>query len=162
MAFFTICCAVGLELGLEVFAERDGLGGDDVHERAALAAGEDAAVDRLGQLFVVGQDQPAARAAEGLVRRRGDDVGVRERRRMHARRRPGRRCARCPPSAAPDFIGDLAELGEVDGARIGAVAAEDHLGLQFLRLGADGIEIDRLGLRDRARNGSACRRSPRC
>ena len=32
--------------------EADGLGGDDVHERAALDAGEDLAVDLLGELFL--------------------------------------------------------------------------------------------------------------
>ena len=35
------------ELRLEIFAEGDGLGGDDVHQRSALAAGEDGAVDGL-------------------------------------------------------------------------------------------------------------------
>ena len=46
-----------------------------------------------------------------------------------------------------DFVGDLAELREVDRPRIRAVAAHDHLRLQLLRLGADGVEVDRLGLR---------------
>ncbi len=48
----------------------DGLGGDDVLERAALLTGEDGGVDLLGELRVVGQDEAPARAAEGLVRGR--------------------------------------------------------------------------------------------
>src|SRR5206468_674218 len=56
---------VPLELRPQRLAEGDRLGGDDVHQRAALAAGEDTAVDRLGEGLVVGQDQAAARAAEG-------------------------------------------------------------------------------------------------
>ena len=39
---------VGLELGRERLLERDRLGGDHVHQRAALDAGEDRAVDLLG------------------------------------------------------------------------------------------------------------------
>ena len=39
-----------------------------------------------------------------------------------------------------------AEFGEVDRPRIRAVAADDHLRLDLLRLGAHGIEIDQLRL----------------
>ena len=45
------------------------------------------------------EDQAAARAAQGLVRGRGDDVGVRERARVGPPR-PGRRCAPCRRTAA--------------------------------------------------------------
>src|SRR4029079_14036391 len=38
---------VGLEVGLEGFAECGGLGGDDVHEWATLQTGEDGGVDLL-------------------------------------------------------------------------------------------------------------------
>ena len=43
---------VRLELGPQRFAEADRLAGDDVHQRAALDAGEHAAVDRLAVLFL--------------------------------------------------------------------------------------------------------------
>ena len=55
-----------LERRLQRFAERDRLGGDDVHERPALHAGEDGRVDLLGPLLLA-QDEPAARAAQRLV-----------------------------------------------------------------------------------------------
>ncbi len=42
---------VGAEVGMEGFTEGDGFGGDDVHERAALLAGEDGAVDGGGELL---------------------------------------------------------------------------------------------------------------
>ena len=80
---------VELELRLQRLAEGHGLGGDDVHQRAALQAGEDRRVDLLGDVLVVGEDHAAARAAQGLVRGGGDDMGVRERARMQRRRRPG-------------------------------------------------------------------------
>ena len=97
--------------------EGDGLGGDDVHQRPALDAREDAscrsprrgvpltagksaAVDPGGQLQPA-EDQPAARPAQGLVGRRRDDVGVGERARVEAAPRRGRRCGPCRRTAAP-------------------------------------------------------------
>ena len=62
-------------LRLQRFAERHRLGRDDVHQRSALDAGEDGLVDLLGALFLA-QDHAAPRAAQGLVRRRGHEVGV--------------------------------------------------------------------------------------
>ena len=55
---------VGLELGLEGLAEGDGLGGYDVHQRAALHAREDIAVDELVEVLIVGHDEPAAWATQ--------------------------------------------------------------------------------------------------
>ena len=76
---------VGLEFGPERLAERDRLGRDDVHERAALHAGKHLRVDFLGELFLA-ENQAAARAAQGLVRGGRDEIGVGNRRRMDARR----------------------------------------------------------------------------
>ena len=76
---------VELEVGLQRLAEGDGLGGDDVHQRAALQAGEHRRVDLLADLLVIGQHHAGARAAQRLVRRGGDDMGVRQRARMQAR-----------------------------------------------------------------------------
>ena len=67
---------VGLEGGLKGFVEGDGLGGDDVHERAALGAGEHGLVEAFGEVVVVGEDEPAAGASQGLVGGGGDDVAV--------------------------------------------------------------------------------------
>ena len=81
---------IGLEARLERLAERHRLGGDDVHQRAALEAREDRRVDLLGDRLVIGQHHAAARAAQRLVGGGGDDMGVAERRRMLARRdQPG-------------------------------------------------------------------------
>ena len=67
------------ERWLQRLAEGDGLGGDDVHQRTALVAGEDRGVELLRPIRVVGEDDAAAGAAQGLVGGRGDDVGVRHR-----------------------------------------------------------------------------------
>ena len=78
------------ELRRQRLVERHRLGGDHMHQRAALQAGEHRRVDLLGEVLVVGEDHAAARAAQRLVRRGGDDMGVRERRGMRAaRHQPG-------------------------------------------------------------------------
>ncbi len=108
---------IDLEVGLQRLAEGDGLGGDDMHQRAALKAGEDRRIDLLGDVRVIGQDKAAARAAQGLVRRRGDDMGVREGRGMHAAGDEAGEMRHIDEEIGADRIGDLAEFGEIpDGA----------------------------------------------
>ena len=75
---------VELVVGLQRLAEGDRLGGDDVHQRAALEAGEHCRVDLLADLLVVGEHHAGARTAQRLVRRGGDDMGMRQRARMQA------------------------------------------------------------------------------
>ena len=64
-----------LKAGCKRLAQAHGLGGDDVHQRAALGAGENGLVDGLGVLLLA-EDQAAPGAAEGLVGSGGDHVGV--------------------------------------------------------------------------------------
>ena len=89
---------VDLEVGAKRLAEGDRLRGDHMHQRPALQAGEDRGVDLLRHLLVVGEDQAAARAAQRLVRRRGHDMRMRDRRRMRAAGDEARRNAPCRPS----------------------------------------------------------------
>ena len=105
---------VGLEVGLQRLAERDRLGGDDVHQRAALQAGEDRRVDLLRDGLVVGQDHAAARAAQGLVGGGGDDMGMAERGGVHARRDEAREMGHVDHEQRADLVGDGAEAGEID------------------------------------------------
>ncbi len=59
---------VGLEARLQRFLEAHGLGGDHVHQRAALGTREYCGVELFLDLFVgLGQDQAATRTAQGLV-----------------------------------------------------------------------------------------------
>jgi hypothetical protein len=67
------------EGGVERFLEGDGLGGDDMHEGAALRAWK----NEGGKLFLdlgvgAGENHPPTRAAERLVGGGGHDVGVRD------------------------------------------------------------------------------------
>ena len=116
--------AEGLGLG---DPERHGLGGDDVHQRAALLAGEDRAVDLLRELLVVGQDHPAARAAERLVDRGRGHVRVLDRVRVLAGGDQAGEVRHVDHQLRVDRVGDLAEGGEVELPRVGRPAGDDHL-----------------------------------
>ena len=113
------------ELGLGRELERGRLRGDDVHERAALLAGEHVRVELLRQLGVVGEDEARARAADRLVHGRGDDVGVRHGRRVQARRDEPGEVRHVDPEHRADLVGDRAERGEVELARVGRPAGDD-------------------------------------
>ena len=67
---------IGFELGLERFTERNRLGRDDVHQRAALQAGEYGRIDLLAEIGVIGQDHTTAWTTQGLVGGGSDDMGV--------------------------------------------------------------------------------------
>ena len=152
--------AVGLELGLEGLAEADGLGCDDVLERAALRAGEHGGVDLLGEVdglhlagldvllgdLVLAEDQAAAGAAEGLMRGGGDHVGIGHGAHVDARSDEAGDMRHIDHEVRADGIGDLTELGKVDLAGIGGGAREDHLGLALLRDAIELIVVDLLGL----------------
>ena len=64
--------------------QRHRLAGDDVLQRPALLAREHGRVDPLGELLACDRIMPAAAAADRLVDRGRDDVGVRHRVRMQA------------------------------------------------------------------------------
>ena len=67
-----------LEIFTQSLAKSDGLGGDNVNQRTALHAGKNFAVDLFGMLFFA-KNQPGARPAQSLVRRRGNVISVRYR-----------------------------------------------------------------------------------
>ena len=115
------------ELRAQRLAEGDRLGGDHVHQRAALQAGEDRRVDLLRDRLVVGQDHAAARAAQRLVRGRGDDVGVRSGFGCCAAGDQAGEMRHVDHQVGADLVGDLAEAGEVDLARDGRAAGDDEL-----------------------------------
>ena len=66
-ALRTICGGVVAELGLQRLLERDRLGRDHVHERAALQPGEHRLVDGR-RVLLAAHDRARARTAERLVR----------------------------------------------------------------------------------------------
>ncbi len=120
---------VGFEVRLEAFAEAHGLGGDDVHERAALHAREDLALDLFEEVLVVGEDHAATGTAQAFVRGGGDEVGVFHRRRMGSTGDEAGDVGHIDEEVSADALGDLAHLFEVDDAWVSAGSGGDHLGL---------------------------------
>ena len=124
--------------------------GDRVHVRTALHAGEHGLIDLLRELRLA-QNHAAARTAQRLVSRRRDDIesGVERIRERAAGDQPadvrdiGHR-------QRADFIGDRAEAGVVDLARIGRVTAQHDLRLHFLRRLAHAVVVDLAARRQRA------------
>ena len=136
---------VGAELRAQRFSERHGLGGDDVHERTALLAGEDCLVDGRGEILTA-DDEAGARATQCLVRGCGGDVRVRHGRRMHAASDEAGDVGHVEDIDRADFVGDLAHAGEVPETRIGAAAADDGLGLFAHGDGFKLVVVDELGV----------------
>ena len=121
--------------------ERDGLGRDRVLERAALLAREDRGVDLL-RVLLLAQDQAGARAAEGLVDGRGDDVGVRHRVRVHARGDEAGEVRHVDHQQRADLVGDLAEAREVQHARVRRPAGQQQLRAVLLGEALDLVHVD--------------------
>ena len=99
-------------------------------------------VDFLADLLVVRQHHARARAAQRLVRRGGDDMGVRQRARMQPGGHQSRKMRHVDHEIGADGVGDLAEAREVDDARIGRAAGDDHRGLVLLRKFLDLVVVD--------------------
>ena len=115
-----------LELRLQRLAQHHGLRGDDVHQGAALGAGEDGGIDLLCDIRVVGQYHAAPGTAQGLVVGGGHHVGIGNRARMLARRDEACDVGDVHHEVGADLLRDLAELLKVDDARIGGSAGDDH------------------------------------
>ena len=132
------------EFRLHRFLQADRLGRDDVHERAALPAGEQIAVHILGVLFAA-EDEAAARAAQRLVRRGGDEVRVRNGAGMHARRDQSGDVRHVDEKHSAHGLRDFGHAREIDDARVGARADDDHLGLVLLGEAVELVVIDGFG-----------------
>ena len=126
--------------------EGRGLGRDDVHERAALLTGEDVGVELLREVGLVGEDEARAGAADRLVHRRGDDVRVRDGRGVEPGGHEAGEVRHVDPERRSDLVGDLAEQGEVELARVGGPAGDDDARLVLAGLGADVLHVDEHGV----------------
>ena len=80
------------------------------------------------------------------MRRRGDDVAVLDRVRVQAGRDQAGEVGHVAHQQRVDLVRDPAELGRVDGARIGGAAADDQLRPVLLREREHLVVVDHLGL----------------
>ena len=129
---------IGGERRLERFLERDGFGGDDVHQRAALRAGEHGRVDALRQRRTPRrEDHAAARAAQRLVRRRRRDVGDCHGARIETGRDEPRDVRDVGEEQRADLVGDRAKPRPIDDSRVRREARNDELRPVRSREGGD-------------------------
>ena len=124
---------IDLEIRTQRLAKSHGLGRDHMHQRAALDAGEDRRIDLLRNRLVIGQNHAAARTAQGLVSGRGRHMGMREGRRIEARRDESRKMRHIHQQIGPDLVGNGPHAREVEDARNGRTARDDHRRLVFQR-----------------------------
>jgi hypothetical protein len=113
-----------------------------MHQRPTLQPREYSRIDLLGDRLVIAQDQPAARPAQRLVRRRRRRVRVRHRRGMHTGGDQPGEMRHVDHEIGADLVGDLAKAGEIPEARIGRAAGDDQLRLDLARPGRDRVHVD--------------------
>ena len=114
------------------------------HEALALAdAGQ---VDKERALLVIGEDHTATGPTEGLVRRGGDEMAVRNGRRMEPSRHQAGDVGDVGHEQGTHLVGDGAEAREVDDPAVGAGAADDQLGPLGTGERLHRVVIDALGL----------------
>src|SRR5574340_924780 len=89
-----------------------------------------------------GQDQAAARTAQGLVGGGGDEVGDADRIGVVARRDQTGIVRHVHEQVGTDAVGDGAEALPVDDQRVGGSARHDHLGLVFVGQLLHGVVVD--------------------
>ena len=101
-------------------------------------------IERLMSAFelLAAEDQPAAGTAEGLVDGRRDDVGVLDRVRVLAGGDEAGEVGHVDHQLRADRVGDLAEGGEVELARVGRPAGDDQLRPVLLGEPRDLVHVD--------------------
>ena len=118
---------VGFELRLHRLPQGHGLGGDDVLQGTTLAARENGGVDFLGQRLLA-EDHAAPGAAEGLVGSGGHYVGIRHRGGVEPHSHQASDMGHIHKQIGSHLVGDIGKGLEVDGARIGGGAGQEHAG----------------------------------
>ncbi len=106
--------------------------------------GEHCAIYSRGMLAAA-QDHSAARASEDFVRRRGDDVGVRNARRYRPACHQSDEVGGVDPQDRTDLVCDRAEGCEVDGAGVRGRAGDDDFRLVRQSQGANLVVVDQFG-----------------
>lgn len=114
-----------------------------MHERTALPTGEHGLVVLLVNLLVVRDHEATARTAQGLVRGRGNDVGMRHRRGMRTAGNETRDMRHVDHKIGTHLMGDVGKCLEVDDARISRRTGNDKIRLDLLGNGANLVHVER-------------------
>ncbi len=116
-----------------------------MHEGTALHAGEEGAIQVLGEALLA-EDEPAAGAAQGLVGGGGDEVGVGNGAGVVPGGHQAGDVGHVDHHEGAHLVRDGAEGGEVEGAGVGGSADDDELGLVLQGQAAHLVHVDLLGL----------------
>ena len=138
------------ERRLQGLAKRNRLTCDHVHEGAALGTGEHRLVDCAGKLLVISEDEPAARAAKGLMAGRGHHVRVREGRWMGAGSDQAGDMGHIDHKARAHAVRDGRHALEIDGAGICRGASHDQARTMLLGQALKLVIVDGLRLKVKA------------
>src|SRR5690606_9866273 len=117
---------IGFEIGPKRLTKSNRLGRDNMYERPALNARENAAIDVLRKFFFT-QDQSAAGASKRLVRGGRHVLTVRHGRGVKPGGYESRDMGNVGHDACSDAAGDLTDAGKIDGARVCRGAADEQL-----------------------------------
>src|SRR5215208_1640449 len=147
LAIIDDLAGVVFELGFERLTECHSLAGYGVHERATLRPGEDATVHFLGELLAA-EYHAAAGAPQRLVGGRRDYLAVGDGRRVNPGRHEARDVGHVREEESPDLVGDLTEPLELQDARVGARAGQDHPRVLAQRDLAQVIVVDKAVVAD--------------
>ena len=97
------------------------------------------------RVLLLAEDQAAARAAKRFVRGGGNEVGVRHGARMHARGDEAGDVRHVDEEQRADGARDFAHTREIDDARIGARADDDHFRFVLVGEAVEFVVVDGFG-----------------
>src|SRR2546428_3639294 len=98
-----------------------------MHQRTALQSGKHRRVELLREFLVVGQNEAGARAAQRLVRGRGDDMGVGERARMYPARNKTREMRHVDEELGADLVRNGAKAAKIEKTGVGRPPGDNDL-----------------------------------
>ncbi len=140
-------CLVGFEIFAHRFFEADRLGCDHLHERAALALGENRKVKLLLQLWIAAREDDAATGAtQSFVGSRRGHVGNIDWARVCATGNQTGDVSHINHKPSAYRVSDVAETLPVDDLRIGRETRHDHLWFMLAGKALDFVVIDLAGL----------------
>src|ERR1700724_115853 len=113
-----------------------------MHQRATLKARKYRRIDFLGNRIVVGENESAARPAKSLVGRRGDNMGMRKWRRMHAARDKAREMRHVDEKISANRIRDRPEPRKIPIPGVAGAAGDDEFRLMLLGKPRDRVHVD--------------------
>ena len=132
---------VGFELWLQRFFKCNRFSGDDMHQRAALQAREDGAVDGF-LVLSLHQNNAAAWAAQAFVRGAGYDVSVRHRIRVDARSNQARVMRHVDHEDRANIFGHFGKAFKINAQAVSRGTSDDEFRLAFVRFAFHRVVVD--------------------